>query len=159
MRQFTTSEAKTLLRNILAEKKEKAEYFKTNGTLKGYAPTKQFFVVYPIIEDQGAFCFETETQNKISVVFSDLTQQFEAAFPIFCVDIYRRVNDKRNNERVNDISGCNTRDTIVSIVRDFQTSTIVLLQLSLILLRTVKAEPDLDFLNLGLIYTEKRIFL
>lgn len=40
MKQFTTSEAKKLLKDILAEKKQRAEYFKANGTLKGFAPTK-----------------------------------------------------------------------------------------------------------------------
>ena len=40
MKQFTTSEAKKLLKDILAEKKQRAEYFKANGTLKGFVPAK-----------------------------------------------------------------------------------------------------------------------
>lgn len=40
MKQFTPSEAKKLVKNILAEKKKKAEYFQANGTLKGFASAK-----------------------------------------------------------------------------------------------------------------------
>ncbi|WP_407443796.1 hypothetical protein [Fibrobacter sp.] len=40
MRLFTTSEAKKLLKDIIAQKKQRAEYFKANGTLKGFVPTK-----------------------------------------------------------------------------------------------------------------------
>lgn len=76
-------------------------------------------MIYPVIEDCDTFYFETETQNKISVVFNDLTSQFEANFPIFCVDIYRIENSSLANKRVNDLTGCSTRDTIVSIIRNF----------------------------------------
>ena len=70
---------------------------------------------YPIIEDGNVFYFETDTQNKVSVEFSDLTSLFESIFPIYCVDIYRSQKNKRTNE----ISGTKTRDTIVKIIRDF----------------------------------------
>ena len=40
MKQFTPSEAKKLIKDILAEKKKKAEYFRANGTLKGFVSTK-----------------------------------------------------------------------------------------------------------------------
>lgn len=40
MKQFTPSEAKKLVKDILAQKKQKAEYFQAKGTLKGFAPTK-----------------------------------------------------------------------------------------------------------------------
>ena len=76
-------------------------------------------MIYPVIEDCDTFYFETETQNKISVVFNDLTSQFEANFPIFCVDIYRVESGLLPNNHVNDLSGSNTRDTIVSIIRNF----------------------------------------
>ena len=42
MKQFTPTEAKKLVKDILAEKKKKAEYFQVNGTLKGFASAKQF---------------------------------------------------------------------------------------------------------------------
>lgn len=70
---------------------------------------------YPIIEDGDVFYFETDTQNKVSVEFSDLTNLFESIFPIFCVDIYRT----QNSEHVNDLHGHKTRDTIVKIVKGF----------------------------------------
>lgn len=70
---------------------------------------------YPIIEDGDVFYFETDTQNKVSVEFSDLTNLFESVFPIFCVDIYRT----QNSEHVNDLHGHKTRDTIVKIVKGF----------------------------------------
>ena len=76
-------------------------------------------MIYPVSQDHGSFYFETETQNKISVVFNDLTSQFEANFPIFCVDIYRIESSSLPNSRVNDLSGNHTRDTIVSIIRNF----------------------------------------
>jgi hypothetical protein len=72
-------------------------------------------VFYPIIEDGDVFYFETDTQNKVSVEFSDLTNLFESIFPIFCVDIYRT----QNSEHVNDLHGHKTRDTIVKIVKGF----------------------------------------
>ncbi|SHH50184.1 hypothetical protein SAMN05720761_11664 [Fibrobacter sp. UWCM] len=40
MKQFTPSEAKKLVKDLLAEKKKKAEYFQENGTLKGFASAK-----------------------------------------------------------------------------------------------------------------------
>ena len=40
MKQFTPSEAKKLVKDILAQKKQKAEYFQAKGTLKGFAPAK-----------------------------------------------------------------------------------------------------------------------
>ena len=40
MKQFTPSEAKKLVRNLVAEKKKKAEYFQENGSLKGFASAK-----------------------------------------------------------------------------------------------------------------------
>ena len=40
MKQFTPSEAKKLVKDILAQKKLKAEYFQAKGTLKGFAPAK-----------------------------------------------------------------------------------------------------------------------
>lgn len=70
---------------------------------------------YPIIEDGGVFYFETDTHNKVSVEFSDLTNLFESVFPIFCVDIYRT----QNTERVNEFYGTKTRDTIVKIIKEF----------------------------------------
>lgn len=70
---------------------------------------------YPIIEDGDVFYFETDTQNKVSVEFSDLTNLFESIFPILCVDIYRT----QNSEHVNDLHGHKTRDTIVKIVKGF----------------------------------------
>ena len=70
---------------------------------------------YPIIEDGGVFYFETDTHNKVSVEFSDLTNLFESVFPIFCVDIYRT----QNIERVNEFYGTKTRDTIVKIIKEF----------------------------------------
>lgn len=70
---------------------------------------------YPIIEDGDVFYFETDTHNKVSVEFSDLTNLFESVFPIFCVDIYRT----QNTERVNEFYGTKTRDTIVKIIKEF----------------------------------------
>ncbi len=40
MKQFTPAEAKKLVKDILAEKKKKEEYFQKHGTLKGFAPAK-----------------------------------------------------------------------------------------------------------------------
>ena len=40
MKQFTQSDAKKLVKDLLAEKKKKAEYFQENGTLKGFASAK-----------------------------------------------------------------------------------------------------------------------
>ena len=115
MKQFTPTEAKKLVKNILAEKKKKAEYFQANGTLKGFASAKQFSVFYPIIEDGNVFSFETETRNKVSVEFSDLTSIFESFFPIYCVDIYRLQGSFHTNE----FNGTKTRDTIVNIIKNF----------------------------------------
>lgn len=70
---------------------------------------------YLIIEDGDVFYFETDTQNKVSVEFSDLTNLFESIFPIFCVDIYRT----QKTERVNEFYGTKTRDTIVKIIKEF----------------------------------------
>ena len=47
MKQFTPTEAKKLVKDILAEKKKKAEYFQANGTLKGFASAKQFLCYTP----------------------------------------------------------------------------------------------------------------
>lgn len=115
MKQFTPTEAKKLVKNILAEKKKKAEYFQANGTLKGFASAKQSSVIYPIIEDGNVFSFETETRNKISVEFCDLTSIFESFFPIYCVDIYRLQDSFHTNE----FYGTKTRDTIVFIIKKF----------------------------------------
>lgn len=70
---------------------------------------------YPIIEDGNVFYFETDTHNKVSVEFSDLTSLFESVFPIYCVDIYRT----QNTEHFNDFHGTRTRDTIVKIIKEF----------------------------------------
>ena len=70
---------------------------------------------YPIIEDGDVFYFETDTHNKVSVEFSDLTNLFESVFPIFCVDIYRT----QNIERVNEFYGNRCRVTIVNIIKEF----------------------------------------
>ena len=115
MKQFTPTEAKKLVKNILAEKKKKAEYFQANGTLKGFASAKECSVFYPIIEDGNVFPFETETRNKVSVEFSDLTSIFESFFPIYCVDIYRLQGSFHTNE----FNGTKTRDTIVNIIKNF----------------------------------------
>ena len=72
-------------------------------------------MIYPIIEDGNVFSFETETRNKVSVEFSDLTDIFESFFPIYCVDIYRLQNSFHTNE----LHGTKTRDTIVSIIKNF----------------------------------------
>jgi hypothetical protein len=72
-------------------------------------------VFYPIIEDGDVFYFETDTHNKVSVEFSDLTSLFESVFPIYCVDIYRT----QNTEHFNDFHGTRTRDTIVKIIKEF----------------------------------------
>jgi len=73
-------------------------------------------VLYPVTEENCVFYFETETGNKVSVEFTELTDAFEAVFPIYCVDIY---NKAASNSRTNDLSGSATRDTIVSIIRQF----------------------------------------
>ena len=72
-------------------------------------------MLYPIAEDGNVFYFETETQNKISVEFSDLTNVFESFFPIYCIDIYRLQKDKRTNE----FNGSSTRNTIIEIIKRF----------------------------------------
>ena len=72
-------------------------------------------MLYPIAEDGNVFYFETETRNKISVEFSDLTNVFESFFPIYCIDIYRSQNIKRANE----FNGSTTRDTIIEIIKKF----------------------------------------
>jgi hypothetical protein len=72
-------------------------------------------VFYPIIEDENVFSFETETRNKVSVEFSDLTSIFESFFPIYCVDIYRLQGFFHTNE----FNGTKTRDTIVNIIKNF----------------------------------------
>ena len=73
-------------------------------------------MLYPVTEENCVFYFETETGNKVSVEFTELTDAFEAVFPIYCVDIYNKVV---SNSRANDLSGSATRDTIVSIIRHF----------------------------------------
>ena len=55
---------------------------------------------YSVTEENNVFYFETETQNKVSVEFSDLTSVFESVFPIYCVDIYRSQNVRHANERL-----------------------------------------------------------
>ena len=72
-------------------------------------------MIYPIIEDGNVFSFETETRNKISVEFCDLTSIFESFFPIYCVDIYRLQDSFHTNE----FYGTKTRDTIVFIIKKF----------------------------------------
>lgn len=72
-------------------------------------------MTYPIAEDGNVFYFETETRNKISVEFSDLTSVFESFFPIYCIDIYR----SQKNKRTNDFYGSATRDTIIDIIKKF----------------------------------------
>lgn len=70
---------------------------------------------YSVTEENNVFYFETETQNKVSVEFSDLTSVFESVFPIYCVDIYR----SQNVSHANELSGTKTRDTIVDIIKNF----------------------------------------
>lgn len=70
---------------------------------------------YSVTEENNIFYFETDTQNKVSVEFSDLTSVFESFFPIYCVDIYR----SQNTGHVNELDGAKTRDTIVDIIRNF----------------------------------------
>ena len=70
---------------------------------------------YSVIEENNVFYFETDTQNKVSVEFNDLTNVFESIFPIYCVDIYR----SQNAGRVNEHDGSKTRDTIVDIIKNF----------------------------------------
>lgn len=72
-------------------------------------------MTYPVIEDGDVFYFETDSRNKVSVEFSDLTNVFESSFPIYCIDIYRL----QNKGRVNESSGTKTRDTIVEIIKKF----------------------------------------
>ena len=72
-------------------------------------------MTYPVIEDGDVFYFETDSRNKVSVEFSDLTNVFESSFPIYCIDIYR----SQNKGRVNESSGTKTRDTIVEIIKKF----------------------------------------
>ena len=73
-------------------------------------------MLYPVHEDNCVFYFETETGNKVSVEFTELTDAFEAMFPIYCVDIY---NQAVSSSRTNELSGSTTRDTIVSIIKRF----------------------------------------
>lgn len=72
-------------------------------------------MTYPVIEDGDVFYFETDSRNKVSVEFSDLTNVFESSFPIHSIDIYR----SQNKGRVNESSGTKTRDTIVEIIKKF----------------------------------------
>lgn len=74
---------------------------------------------YPILKENNIFYFETETGNKISVEFGDLTNIFEAHFPIYCVDIYRLENNFNRIGHANESEGFKTRDTIISIIKDF----------------------------------------
>ena len=70
-------------------------------------------MTYPVIEDGNVFYFETDTQNNVSVEFTDLTHVFESSFPIYCIDIYRF----QNIGRVNEVYGAKTRNTIVGIIK------------------------------------------
>ena len=73
-------------------------------------------MLYPINEENCVFYFETETGNRVSVEFTELTDTFGTAFPIYCVDIYNQIV---SSSHTHELSGSATRDTIVSIIKGF----------------------------------------
>ena len=73
-------------------------------------------MLYHVDEARNVFSFETATGNKISVEFTDYTDTFGSEFPVYCVDILRQVLSKKH---ANELTGSATRDTIVSIIRQF----------------------------------------